>query len=223
VAIHEGLGIAVLKADVAGRRPVEPAPPSAYAPGRFLVPIANPFGAVREPDPLMNFGVVSKRHQDDLTDPWRGQIQTDAGGTDGNCGAAVVDLEGKLVGVMTLWAPIHHGRNSGVAFVVPWDRIEKALPAMKDGKNFKLPRVGIEWPRDAETVAKISAVAKDGPAEKAGMRAGDVIMKIGDLAVKSASDCTKSFVGHYAGDHLAFTVTRGGQEIVLVVELGSRD
>lgn len=223
VAIHEGLGIAVLKAEVAARRPVEPAPPSSYEPGRFLVPVANPFGAAAERDPLMNFGVVSKRHQDDLTDPWRGQIQTDAGGTDGNCGAAVVDLEGRLVGIMTLWAPIHHGRNSGVAFVVPWDRIEKALPAMKEGKDFKLPRVGIEWPRDTATAPKIAAVAKEGPAEKAGMQAGDVIVKIGDLPVKSVTDCTKCFVGHYAGDHLAITVSRGGQEIVLDVELGSRD
>jgi S1-C subfamily serine protease len=223
VAIHEGLGIAVLKAEVAGRRPVPPAAPSAYAPGRFLVPVANPFGAAREPDPLMNFGVVSKRHPDDIADPWRGQIQTDAGGTDGNCGAPVVDLEGRLVGVMTLWLPIQHGRNSGVAFVVPWDRIEKDLPAMREGRNFKLPRIGVEWPRDGATVPKIGAVAKDGPAEKAGLLAGDVVLKIGDLAVKSVGECTKSFVGRYAGDRVAITVLRDGKAIVLDVELGTRD
>ncbi len=223
VAIHEGLGIAVLKAAVSGRRPVPPAAASAYAPGRFLVPVANPFGAAREPDPLVNFGVVSKRHPDDLQEPWRGQIQTDAGGTDGNCGSAVVDLEGRLVGVMTLWLPIQHGRNSGVAFVVPWDRIERALPAMKQGRNFKLPRVGVEWPSDGATVPKIGAVAKDGPAEKAGMLAGDVVLGIGGVVVRSVGECTKLFVGRYAGDRVPITVSRGGQVIVLDVELGSRD
>lgn len=222
-AIHEGLGIAVLKAEVSGRRAIVAAPASSYAPGRFLVPVANPFGEAREPDPFMNFGVVSKRHPDDLADPWRGQLQTDAGGTDGNSGAPVVDLEGRIVGVLTLWAPIRHGRNSGVAFVVPWDRVEKDLPAMKAGRNFKLPRVGIEWPPDTEGAPKISSVAKEGPAEKAGMQPGDVIVRIGDLPVKSVSDCTRSFVGRYAGDHLVITVSRGGKEIVLDVELGTRD
>lgn len=223
VAIHEGLGIAVLKAEVTGRRPIPAAPQAAYVPGRFLIPVANPCGAKPRPDPLVNFGVVSKRHRDDIPEPWRGQIQTDAGGTDGNCGAAVVDLEGRLVGVLTLWAPIHHGRNSGVAFVVPWDLIAPVLESMKLGRAYRLPRVGVSWPMDLSEAPKISGVQKDGPAEKAGLVAGDLIVKVGDVDVKSVAECTKAFIGHYAGERLAITVARGGVPVVIEVELGSRD
>jgi len=223
VATHEGLGVALLKVDLPGRRPFAPAADSAYAPGRFLVPVANPFGANTQPDPLINFGIVSKRHPDDAAAPWRGEIQTDAGGTDGNCGAAVVDIEGKFVGVMTLWNPIDHGRNSGVAFVVPWDRIEPVLAAMKEGRSFRLPRLGVTWGPGFEEKLVVTEVAKDGPAEKAGMKSGDVVVKIGASDVKSMSDCMKAVGGHFAGERLAFVVTRDGRSVTLDVELGARD
>jgi S1-C subfamily serine protease len=223
VATHEGLGVALLKIELKGRRAFAPAADSAYDPGRFLVPVANPYGAKQQPDPLINFGIVSKRHADDAPAPWRGEIQTDAGGTDGNCGAAVVDVEGKLVGVMTLWDPVDHGRNSGVAFVVPWDRIEPALAAMKQGKSFRLPRIGVTWGGDSEMGAVISDVAKDGAADKAGMKAGDVVVKIGAVPVKSSADLAKAVVGHYAGERIAFVVSRNGQTVTLDVELGARD
>jgi S1-C subfamily serine protease len=228
VAVHEGLGIALLKADVVGRRPLEPAPPASFAPGRFVVAVANPFGAKPLESGFTTFGVVSKRHADGIEEPWRGQIQTDAACTDGNCGGAVVDLDGKLVGVLTLWNPIRHGRNSGVAFVVPWDKIEGVLLAMKDGRSFRMPRIGVQWPAvnkrlDPDAAPKIEAIAKDGPAEKAGMLAGDVLVKVGEWPVKSIADVHKALTGFYAGDHLAFTVTRGGATVVLDVELGTRD
>jgi S1-C subfamily serine protease len=223
VATHEGLGFALLKIDVKGRRAFAPAPASAYDPGRFLVPVANPYGAKQQPDPLINFGIVSKRHPDDAPMPWRGEIQTDAGGTDGNCGAAVVDIEGRLVGVMTLWSPVDHGRNSGVAFVVPWDKIEPALDAMKQGRSFRLPRLGVTWGGDSELGAIISEVAKEGAAEKAGIRPGDVVVKIGALAVKSVADLGKAVAGHYAGDRMTFVVSRNGQTVTVDVELGARD
>ena len=170
---------------------------------------------------------MSKRHEDDLEDPWRGQIQTDAAGTDGNCGGAIVDFDGKLVGILTLWDPIKHGRNSGVAFVVPWDKIQLVLLSMKDGRSYRIPRIGVQWPApnkrlDPEAAPKIESVVKDGPAEKAGMLAGDLLVKVGDAAVKSIAECTKALRGYYAGDRVAFTVSRGGQAIVFDVELGAR-
>jgi S1-C subfamily serine protease len=229
VATHVGLGIALLKADVVGRRPIEPAQASAYAPGRFLVPVANPFGDKPSPDPLMNFGVVSKRHADALTEPWHGQIQTDAGGTDGNCGAAVVDVEGKLVGVLTLWNPIEHGRNSGIAFVVPWDRIETVLLSMKEGRSYRFPRIGVEWfveegkRFDAAKAAKVAVVAADGPAHKVGILPGDVVVALGDAPVASIFEFIMALVGRIEGEHVAVTVQRDGKPVTFDLELGARD
>ena len=116
-----------------------------------------------------------------------------------------------------------HGRNSGVAFVVPWDRIAPVIDSMKEGRGYRLPRVGVSWPLDLEAVPKISGLQKDGPAEKAGLVVGDLIVKVGDVDVKTVADCTRAFIGHFAGEHLALTVARGGAPVVIDLVLGSRD
>jgi S1-C subfamily serine protease len=229
VAWHEGLGVALLKADVSGRPTLQPAPASAYEPGRFVVTAANPYGEKPQPTPLVTFGVVSKRHADDDAGPWRGQIQTDAGATDGNCGAAAVDVEGRFLGLLTVWDPMAHGRNSGIGFVIPWDRIEPSLPSMKEGRTFRLPRMGVAWTSkeqpwlDSDAPAKVVDVQAGMAAAAAGMKPLDVIVRIGEREVASIEDVTRALVGLYAGDAVPFVVRRGTEEVRLTVTLGTRD
>lgn len=229
VSWHEGLGIVLLKAEAKGRAALAPAPASAYEPGRFLVAAANPFGEKPQPTPLVTFGIVSKRHGDEDVNPWRGQIQTDAGATDGNCGAAVVDVEGRLVGILTQWDPMAHGRNSGIAFVIPWDRIEPVLPAMKSGKTFRLPRMGISWMSkeqnwfDPDAPARVLAVAEGTAAAAAGMQAQDVIVRVGEREVSSIESVTLALTRFHAGDTVPFVVRRGAEDVSLTLTLGTRD
>ena len=222
VAYHEGLGIALLKAETAGRAPLPPAPAGSYAPGRFLVPVANPYGTKPLPDPLVNFGIVSKRHADDAFEPWFGELQTDAGTTDANVGAAVVDVEGRLVGVLTMWNPVQHGRNSGISFVVPWDRIEPALESLKQGRTHRLPRLGVEWQtQDGRTV--IHATDTGGPADSGGILPGDVCVRIAGVDVKTMPECIRQVRRFAAGDKVEFVVDRDGEPKTFTIELGSRD
>ena len=76
----------------------------------------DPSGSKSLIDPLLTMGILSKVHADTAAAPWRGMWQTDAGAIDGNVGGAAVDLEGRLLGMLTFWDPARHGRNSGIAF-----------------------------------------------------------------------------------------------------------
>ena len=222
VAWHEVLGIAVLKADVEGL-PVRPAAPrESYRAGRFVVPVANPNGARNARGPLVSFGILSKRHSDDSPWPWRGQWQTDASATDGNCGAAVADVEGRLVGVLTLWTPIRHGRNSGIGFVVPWTAIEDALPAMAAGRSFRRAFLGISWDPVSPT-PRIGAIVPDTAAARAGLQPGDAFAELDGTPVASIDDCMKLLARKWAGDPLHLVVRRGDQLVPIDVVLGVRE
>ncbi len=230
VSYHEGLGLALLRADLsgaegstaAGRKPLATAPPDALRAGMFALALGNPFGATPNPDPLLTVGILSKKHADDDANPWRGHWQTDAGGTDANCGGAVVDVEGRLLGMMSLWAANYHGRNSGIAFILPWSRIAEALPAMKGGKSFRRPLMGITWDPDSDE-PKLGKVTEGSAAAKAGLLTGDVLLKLGDDEVASVEDCTRILQDHWAGDRLKISARRGDKAYEFDLVLGARE
>jgi S1-C subfamily serine protease len=229
-------GIALLKAELPPSKEGEPvyalpeappAPHGAFEAGRFVLAVGNPFGATRLPDPLLTIGILSKQHAEGAPFPWRGDWQTDAGGTDGNVGGAVVDLQGRLVGMMTVWSPSRHGRNSGIAFVVPVDRILAALPAMREGKTPQRGFLGIMWPRkdgqvEAQGDARIDAVVPASAAAAAGIQPGDVLLKVDDQAVGFIAEALQHFAFMWAGDKVRVTVKRGEKTLEMDVVLTPR-
>ena len=56
-----------------------------------------------------------------------------------------MDLEGRLIGILHIWNPGQHGRNSGIGFLIPWDRVLTVLEEMKGGRTFARPLLGISW------------------------------------------------------------------------------
>lgn len=175
VVAHDGLlGVALLKAELAAGQVLDPptaAPADAYAPGRFVVALGNPYGSTRRTLPLLSVGILSKQHEADASAAWRGQWQTDAGVTDGNCGGALVDVRGRLLGMLQIWHPMQHGRNSGIGFVVPWDDVEAALPRLQEGHSRKRGFLGIQF-RDGAKEPFLGTVTEASPAARAGLKAG---------------------------------------------------
>ncbi len=234
LARHDGLGIALLQAQLdeksaaggAESAPtrqyaysiLEPVSNDYYRPGKMVLALGNPFGKNRLPDPLLAVGILSKQHAETETKPWAGQWQTDASGTDATCGGAAVSLSGKLIGMMNIWFPPQHGRNSGIAFIVPWTQIEPVLEDMKAGRTFGKPRVGIEW--DPQKALRIRAVAEGGPAATAGIKGGDVLIKIGDVELGGPQHLAPELRGKWSGDKIVLTVIRDGEELRFEVTLG---
>jgi S1-C subfamily serine protease len=224
VAHDERLGIAVLKAETGASSAESPwiaAPPESFQVGRFVLCVGNPFGATAEPDPLLTVGIVSRVH-DASDDPWRGNLQTDAPVTDANCGGALVDLRGRLLGVATIWAPTLHGRAAGIAFGVAWSDVLKALPSLKTGKSVRYGNaiLGVQFDT---AVGRIEALAPpDGPAARAGLKPGDRIVRLDDVETPTVRDVIQEIRVRSPGDRIRVAVDRGGKIVEFDVVLGER-
>jgi S1-C subfamily serine protease len=229
VSRHEGFGIALLKADLGEAdasplRLLQPAPEDAYVPGRFVLALGNPFGAKRLDDPFLTVGILSKRHAETTPSPWAGQWQTDAGSTDANCGGAAIDVEGRLLGVMTIWSATQHGRNSGIGFIVPWTQIQPVLGEMKRGRTFQAPFMGVMWTLlESGLSTVLDQVVEDSPAAKAGLKKGDEIVAIDGEPVADPGDVRTRLRGRWSGDTLMLTVKRGAETLQLELVLGARN
>jgi serine protease Do len=232
IAHDSRLGVALLKADLAALaggdpeltravKPLPVAPPETYVEGRLVLALGKPFGANRNPDPLLTFGILSKRHADSVQDPWRGQWQTDAGATDANVGGAVVDLHGRLLGMLQIWTPTRHGRNSGIGFVVTGDRIAASLPALKEGRSLERGFLGVVWAEGSDEAA-IGQVSPDSPAAAAGLRPGDRIIGVDGASTPKVGDVVGRLLARWAGERVVLRIARGSEELDVEVELRAR-
>lgn len=204
-------------------KPLPVVPQDFYTAGRFVVAAGHPFGGKRLPDPLVAFGVLSKQHALDATDRWAGAWQTDASLTDATCGGAAVDLEGRMIGMLQLWAPSRHGRNSGIGFIVPWLQIEEVLPDLMQGRDFRAPFLGIEWAQGADAVLTIGRVIPGTAAAKAGLAKGDVIVAMDGVAMDTLQQAGVFLRRKWSGDRITITVERGADVLELEAVLGVRE
>ncbi len=201
---------------------LQPVSADFYETGRLLLAVARPFGADGPPDPLVAFGVLSKFHSKASGDRWAGHWQTDASLTDATCGGAAVDLEGRMIGMLQLWAPNRHGRNSGIGFVVPWSEIEGVLEDLKQGRVFQQPFLGVVWAPDAGGGLKLGEVVPKSAAATAGLKVGDVIKAINGTPVDSVVTARNALQGRWSGDELTMTIVRGQEQLDIKVTLGAR-
>jgi len=204
-------------------KPLPVVPEDFYTAGRFVVAAGHPFGGRRLPDPLVAFGVLSKQHPLDATDRWAGAWQTDASLTDATCGGAAVDLEGRMIGMLQLWAPSRHGRNSGIGFIVPWSQIEEVLPQLMQGRDFRAPFLGIEWAQGADAALTIARVIPGTAAAKAGLMKDDVIVAMDGVAMDSLQQAGAFLRRKWSGDRVTITVERGSDVLDLEAVLGVRE
>ena len=215
-------GFALLRATQPGAWTSAPtaAPADGLQRGRFVVAAGDPFGARRSPDPLLTRGILSKHHDPTAPAAWRGMWQTDAGVVDGNIGGAAVDLQGRVLGMLTTWDPAHHGRNSGVGFVVPWDAIQASIPGLLRGETPERGMLGIYFGSDARPL--IDRVVADGGAARAGVLPGDVILGVDGQRTPSIFEVLEHIAQRVAGERVRLRLERGGKQIELVVTLGKR-
>ena len=195
------------------------APASSLERGRFVLAAGNPFGNTRHGDhPLLTQGVLTKYHTQREPEPWRGMWQTDAGVIDGNVGGAAVDLHGRILGLLTTWNPAHHGRNSGVGFIVPWSKIQDSIPNLLAGRSPALGMVGVSFSGTAAPI--ITHVAPGGAAARAGLRIGDIVRMIDGQPVPNSREAIELAYQRVEGERLLLTILRGGQVRTYELELG---
>jgi S1-C subfamily serine protease len=163
-------------------------------------------------------------------------IQTDAPINPGNSGGALVDLQGNLIGMPTLNAidTEFNTPANGLGFAIPVNRIRFiAQQIITDGHVSHTGRaiLGVTVTNVDQNVAAqnhlsvtsgtlVVNVTSGGPAASAGLKAGDVIVQLGDAPIRSLNDLSTALLQHKPGDSVAIKVYRGSQQLTLNVTLG---
>ncbi|MEN3283755.1 MAG: hypothetical protein V7607_4895 [Solirubrobacteraceae bacterium] len=152
-------------------------------------------------------------------------IQTDAALNPGNSGGPVLDASGKVIGIVDQIATNGSSdTSSGVGFAVPIDLVKSELSSLETGKSVSHAYLGVSTSTVSSTTtgALVGSVSSGGPAADAGLRAGDVITKLGSTTIKGSNDLVAAITTHKPGDKVTVTVRRGSSTTNLTVTLGTQ-
>ena len=208
------LDIALLKVEAEGLRPIALADIDDVAVGDIVLAIGNPFGIGQ----TATQGIVSAVVRKGAT-PIENFIQTDAAINPGNSGGALVDTAGRLVGVNTVIVS-RSGGAEGIGFAIPVDLVQTVVSILKTKGRVSRAWLGL-WtgpPRQGEG-ARVVAVEREGPAARAGIEPGDVIVRFGARQVQRPQEVTSVVIGGEPGERLAIDLVRNGKPATVEVRL----
>ena len=198
--------------------------------GDFVVAIGNPFGLGQ----TVTSGIVSALGRSGLgIEGYEDFIQTDASINPGNSGGALVNLRGELVGINTAIFS-QDGGNIGIGFAIPINMAVQVMNQLVESGKVDRGFVGIQLqdlnPDLAEAFgvkdmqgAVVNSVLQGSPADKAGLKPGDLIVSINDVAVRNASDVRNRVGLLPVGDKVKFEIIRDGKHRKLSAEIGASD
>jgi S1-C subfamily serine protease len=216
--------LAVLKVDAkkADLHPLALGASDKLRPGDLAIAIGSPFGL----EGTVTSGIISALGRT-ITAPngfsISNAVQTDAAINPGNSGGPLLDAQGRVIGVNSqIQTNGGSDQNSGVGFAVPVDAVKRALPALERGKSVRHAFLGVSTEAAANGGATVGAVLAGGPAAKAGVQRGDVIVSIGGAGVSGPDDVAAAVNARKPGDKVAVVVERGGDRRTLTVTLGAQ-
>jgi S1-C subfamily serine protease len=205
--------IALLKIDVRGLSPITPADVDDVAVGDVVLAVGNPLGVGQ----TVTQGIVSAMVRKGM-DPVENFIQTDAAINPGNSGGALVDSAGRLVGINVAILS-HSGGSEGIGFAIPADYVQLVATALRSSGRVARAWLGVTTaPSSGGGGARVVAVDRDGPADRAGIVAGDVIVRIGDRPVRHAQDARSVVIGVDPGSQVAVEIVRNGAREVVALQ-----
>ena len=227
VGTDEETDLAVIKIDATGLTPAEFADSDSIKVGEFAMAVGSPLGL----QSTITCGVVSavNREVTDTDGKTYTLIQTDAAINSGNSGGALVNSEGKVIGVNTL--KLTGDDVEGMGFAIPINSTTDITSQLIQYSKVRRPYIGVTgMDLDAETARRNNLVegiyVKDvetfSAAEKGGMKIGDVIVKADGTDVKTMDELNAIKNSHNIGDEMKITVNRDGQEIDLTITLGEQ-
>lgn len=226
--------LAVIKIEASGLPAVEIGSSSDLVTGEWVMAVGSPFGLEQS----VSTGIVSavSRSSSSLYSSeseaiYTNMIQTDAAINPGNSGGALVDKNGKLIGINTLIASTS-GSSSGVGFAIPVDYAMKIAEQIIAGQTPSHAQLGVSLTTVNSSVAArynlpvsegayVTRVTSNSGASEAGITEGDIITKVGDSKVTSASDLIIAVRSHNPGDMVSVTFNRSGSEQTVDVVLGT--
>ena len=227
--------VAVLKIDATGLTPATVGDSDSLSVGDSVLAVGNPLG---ELGGTVTSGIVSALNrsvtiQGTSSTNTMSLIQMDASVSPGNSGGGLFNMNGELIGLVN--AKSSSSDAEGLGFAIPInDAIQVAQDLLENGYVSGRPYMGITYiaVTDAQTAAQLNVnaygvyvvdVVQGGPADKAGLKAGDRIVSIDGNEIAQRDDLGTLMQQHTAGDTLSITVARDGQMQTVSLTLGEKN
>jgi serine protease Do len=228
VGLDRQTDLAVLKIDIAHLPALELADSSKLKQGQVVLAFGSPLGLENS----VTLGVVSATSRQIDPDNPAIYIQTDAPINPGNSGGPLVDVEGRVVGINTFILS-QSGGNEGLGFAVPGNVVRNIYEQLRTEGHVHRGQIGVfartltpdlvqglHLPRNRGVL--LEDVAPNSPAEKGGLKIGDVVITVGGKQVENIRDFSLYLYEYKIGQTAKIGVLRDGQELVCLVVVGER-
>ena len=215
--------LAVLKMEKTGLTAAEFADSDQAVVGEFVMAVGSPLGL----DATVTQGIISAVNREVESDGTKYTcIQTDAAINSGNSGGALINSDGKVIGINTL--KLSGTGVEGIGFAIPINSATDVISQLKDHQKVLRPYIGITGINLDEQTAKkyklevgvyVKSVEDFSAAEKAGIKAGDVIVKADGKSITAMDELNKIKNSHQIGDNMTLTINRNGTNKDITVTL----
>jgi serine protease Do len=195
--------------------------------GQWSIAVGRTFGDGKTPN--VSAGIISATNR-----IWSRAVQTDAKISPANYGGPLLDIRGRVIGVLAPLAQDGFGApgpasevagvewyDSGIGFAIPLEQIGELLPRMKQEKELHAGKLGVSLKGtdlfSGEVI--IAAAAAGSPAQQAGLKAGDKIVEVDGAKITRQAELRHVLMPRYAGDRVKLVALRGEERIEREIEL----
>lgn len=194
--------------------------------GDWVLAIGNPYSL----GGTITAGIISARNRDINSGPYDRYIQTDASINRGNSGGPMFNMKGEVIGINTaIFSP--SGGNIGIGFAIPANQAQHVINQLRKFGHTKRGRIGISFQQVTDDIAEslgmkegygalVSTVMKDGPADRAGILAGDIIIEYEGRVIRKRNELPIWVANTEVGKKVKLVVLRKGQrkKLTLVID-----
>jgi serine protease DegQ len=197
--------------------------------GDVVLAMGNPFGVGQ----TVTMGIVSALGRDKVgINTFENFIQTDAAINPGNSGGALVDTAGNLLGINTAIYS-RSGGSLGIGFAIPAKTVQGVLSQIVRTGSVTRGYIGVEQQNITEELATafnlpqkdgviIAGIVKDGPADKAGLKVGDILLKLDGQKISDTTQMLNLIAAYAPGEKKSVELLRDGKNETLSIEIGVR-
>lgn len=221
--------LAVLRVEGTGLKPITFGQSDKAVVGDVVLAIGDPFGVGQ----TVTMGIISALGRNRLgVNRYENFIQTDAAINPGNSGGALIDINGNLLGINSVIYS-RTGGSLGIGFAIPVSMAKDVMEQIIRDGSVTRGFIGIApqdvTPELAESLklpaargSLVSSVNRGSPADKGGMKSGDVIVSIEGKAIQDSVAAMAAIAALKPGTNARFGVLRSGKEVALTLEIGKR-
>lgn len=220
VGADENTDVAVIKIEADGLEAASFTSIDNAKVGDIVIAVGSPFGLQQ----TVTMGVISAKGRDisvsQETLPMVNLIQTDTAINQGNSGGPLVNSAGQVIGINTLiFSP--SGTSAGIGFAIPSDTVVNIAEQIIKFGEARIPFIGIEMEENKTDIigVYIENITEGYPAEKAGIKSGDIITEFDGVEVQNPLELIAQILRHNVGDSVNIKIYRDGEYLNITLEL----